>query len=161
METHETNMQDPMENTAGGGGALQDYVLASPGSRLGANIIDSLVMWAIWGVAGIFIGAIGGIFGYILGFLIMIAGVIYAATKDALPFLDGQSIGKKVLKIRVVDEDTQEHITGKFGKSFIRILSLGIPIVQLIDIIFIFNEDKRHQRMGDQWAKTIVVREQA
>lgn len=157
METHETNTQDPMENTSGDAGAPQDYELANVGARLGAYFIDgfaaSIIMYIFIFIAG----------ATELGFLAFVGWLLYITymlLRDSLPFLNGQSLGKKVLKLRVVDQDTLEPITGKFGKSAVRTLSIFIPIVNIIDIIFIFNADKRHQRMGDQWAKTIVIKDQ-
>ena len=57
-----------------------------------------------------------------------IVGIAYHLTKDALPFLDGQSLGKKLIKIRVISSDTNQPITNMYGESLIRSVTLLIPI---------------------------------
>jgi len=84
-----------------------------------------------------------------------IAGIIYYFLRDALPFLNGQSLGKKAMKIRVVCENNGTQITNDYGKSAIRNLSLMIPIFGLIDAFMVFSDDKK--RFGDKWANTKVV----
>jgi hypothetical protein len=61
-------------------------------SRLIAGIIDGFV-------AGILMSVVMGI-STLLGWLLWIG---YMLAKDSLPFLDGQSLGKKLMKLRAVD----------------------------------------------------------
>lgn len=118
-----------------------DAPIASPGNRLIAAIIDGLIIGALFfiPVAGWF------------------AGLAYELVKDALPFLDGQSIGKKAMKIRVVNYETREPITEDYGAAVIRAVVLMIPILGFIDMFMVFAKDGR--RFGDQWANTIVISE--
>jgi hypothetical protein len=76
------------------------------------------------------------------------------ATSFADALDDGQSIGKRWLGIRVVDDITNAPCT--FGQSFIR--NLLLAVLGPIDWIFIFGE--RRQRLGDKAAGTIVVDEE-
>lgn len=103
-------------------------------------------------IAAIIDGAVGNIIPFV--------GLIYLLIKDSLPFLDGQSVGKKLMKIRVVKEDTLEPITGDYGASAIRQVAMLIPILNLIEIIKVFGGEPR-KRFGDEWAKTIVIKEEA
>jgi uncharacterized RDD family membrane protein YckC len=112
---------------------------ASNGDRIIAYLIDCAVMIPLWFIP--FIGFVA-IFAYYL-------------TRDALPFLDGQSIGKKAMKLRAVTEDGQP-LTNNFGPCIIRNIVLLIPFFPLIELIVLLTNDK-HQRLGDQWAKTKVV----
>jgi uncharacterized RDD family membrane protein YckC len=64
----------------------------------------------------------------------------------------GQSWGKRMLKIAVVDERTGAPCT--FGQSLVRNLSLGL--LSIVDVLFIFGTARR--RLGDILAKTVVVR---
>ena len=63
----------------------------------------------------------------------------------------GQSIGKRWLGMRVVDEKTGEPCT--YMQSFGR--NLMIALLGPIDWIFIVGE--KHQRLGDMIAGTIVI----
>lgn len=112
---------------------------ASEGNRILAYIIDALV-----GVALSFVPYVG-----------WIAGAAYLLTRDALPFLDGQSVGKKAMNIRAVTEEGAP-LTNNWGPALIRNVVLLIPIFPLIELIVLLTNDKK-QRLGDQWAKTRVV----
>lgn len=116
------------------------YPLATPTDRILAGLID----WLIIGLL-----SITG-FGAILG-------IGYLLTKESLPLFDGQSVGKKLLGIRVVDNETYKSIRNQYEKSLIRNITLLIPVFQFIDAFMIFSSDRK--RFGDQWAKTIVIKE--
>jgi uncharacterized RDD family membrane protein YckC len=117
--------------------------LASPGDRFLAALIDGILTVAV----------------YIIPILGWIVGFAYSLTKDALPFLDGQSIGKKAMKIRVVKEDTNEPITNDYGAAVLRAISLMIPIFGIVDALMVLSSDRK--RFGDKWAKTKVIKEKA
>lgn len=68
---------------------------------------------------------------------------------DALP--GGQSLGKRCLKISVVDTSSEDPC--KVWQSFIRNLSL--MLLGVFDIIFIIGSQKR--RLGDYMAHTKVI----
>ena len=114
--------------------------LATPFERLVAAIIDGILITLV--------SATG--YGSVVG-------IAYHLTKDALPFLDGQSIGKKLVKIRVISSDTNQPITNLYSESLIRSATLLIPIFNVIDAFLVFSKDRK--RFGDQWAKTIVVKD--
>ncbi len=112
---------------------------AENGSRIVAYIIDGLIIgvMCIIPIAG------------------WIAGIAYGLTRDSLPFLDGQSIGKKAMGLRAVTEDGQP-LTGNWGPGIIRNIVLWIPLFPLVELIVLLTNDKG-LRLGDQWAKTKVV----
>ena len=113
---------------------------ASLGSRIIAVLIDGLLCMAVSFVP--FIG--------------WIASIAYFLTRDALPFLDGQSLGKKAMKIRAVDATTGKPLTNQWGPSVVRSIVLYIPFFFIVELIVLGN-NKDGQRLGDQWAKTRVV----
>lgn len=120
-----------------------DAALASMGERIGGYVID----WAIIIVVALLIP--------ILGSLVAIA---YALTKDCLPFLNGQSLGKKALKIKAVTEDGQS-LSGNWGAGIVRNVVFFIPFFPIVELFVLnSNKDKGMQRLGDQWAKTKVVK---
>ena len=121
--------------------------MAGAGERFIAFLIDYAI---------IFVVVIIPVIGWTIGALV---AMVYSLTKDALPFLNGQSIGKKAMKLRVVKEDTKAPITNDYGSAIVRQVSLMIPIFGIVDAFMVLSESKK--RFGDQWAKTIVIKEKA
>jgi len=129
-----------MSNTISNIKIPENYIIASPVDRFIAALLDGLIF----------------AFTYLpfIGLLFWLLGFAYNLVKDALPFLDGQSLGKKVMKLRVLDIDTMKPITNLYDKSAVRYLALFL----LIDFVLIFTSPN-YRRLGDQWARTIVVKE--
>ncbi|MCU0341938.1 MAG: RDD family protein [Spirosomaceae bacterium] len=126
---------------------------ADAGQRFVAAFIDGLVGYVPILVLGFISYQLA-----MVGYLITIA---YHLTKDAIPaqgnFFGGQSIGKKLMKIKVIKEDTGQGIVGDWGTAIVRQISLMIPIFGIVDALMVFGDEKK--RFGDKWANTIVVKE--
>lgn len=92
-----------------------------------------------------------------LGSLAYLVGLGYILTKDSLPFLDGQSIGKKVMKLRAVTADGQP-LTGNWEKGILRNVFFAV-IAPVELVILLLREDKpeKGRRLGDDFAKTKVI----
>lgn len=91
--------------------------------------------------------------------LATIALLAYLLTRDALPPLEGQSIGKKLMKLRAVTLDGKK-LTGDWQASMIRNLSLVIPFFGFVELYVLYNRKGGEgplRRFGDEWAKTKVV----
>jgi len=121
-----------------------DYVVGHPLATPLERILAGLIDWSIIAL----VSATG--FGAIVG-------LAYLLTKESLPLFNGQSIGKKLLHIQVVDNNSYVPIKNMYEKSLIRNITLLIPVFQFIDALMIFSSDRK--RFGDQWAKTIVIKE--
>jgi len=63
--------------------------------------------------------------------------------------------GKILLRIKVVDADTEAHITNK--QIIIRLLGYVVSAAPLLIGFFWINFDKRHQAWHDKLANTVVV----
>ncbi|TJZ79099.1 RDD family protein [Chitiniphilus eburneus] len=151
--------------------ASDDLELAGRGTRLGAVLLDGL-FGTIAGIpliaaaiatpamfqAGVSPGA-GLMVGIVIGSLLLLAFVIY---NFVLVHRNGQTLGKKVLGIKIVRQDGSR--CGLRRYVFIRYLPIAllsmIPlvgvIVSLLDPLLIFRES-RHC-LHDDIAGTIVVR---
>ena len=116
-----------------------DLRRAEVGSRVVAYLIDAVITGALSFVP--FVG--------------WVAGIGYFLTRDSLPFIDGQSVGKKAMGIRAVSE-SGEPLTNNWGPGIIRNLVLIIPLFPLIELIVLVS-NKDGLRLGDQWAKTQVI----
>lgn len=117
-----------------------DAAAATIGNRILAFIIDAILA-SVCSVVPI----VGGL-----------VGLAYMLTRDALPFLEGQSIGKKAMKIRAVSSETGKPLTNDWGPSVIRNVVFMIPFFPIVELIVLSN-NKQNLRLGDQWAKTKVV----
>jgi uncharacterized RDD family membrane protein YckC len=125
---------------------------AAIGSRIGAAVIDFLVSTGIMITLALILPA----FGQRLAWL---AGYAYLVTRDSLPFLGGQSVGKKAMKLKVVTRDGTS-LVGNWNAALIRNAVLLIPVFPLIELVVLLTrEDKPDKglRLGDEWAKTRVV----
>lgn len=159
----EVNVVDVVNN----GG---DYELASRGSRLGAHFVEGLIFGGIGMFMAIIIPAvsrtadggsspIAGVFGFLALGLILALVIV----NIVLLVKNGQTIGKKILGIRIARTGTGEK--AGFGRIFaLRGLVPGIigviPVVgsifNITNILFIFGESR--QCLHDKIADTVVVK---
>jgi uncharacterized RDD family membrane protein YckC len=93
-------------------------------------------------------------FGILGGFL----GVLYVTFRDGL--FGGQSIGKKILGIRVVHMDGRpiSYIDSSF-RNVLFIIYLLIPAAIVIESVAAYRHPER-RRLGDRIAKTCVVQKE-
>ena len=136
------------------GASQPDYAKAEVGTRLIAALIDAVLQW----VVGL-IPIVGGLI-----------GAAYMLLRDGLP--DGQSLGKKVMKLRVVTLDGKK---ADYVASCKRNVIFAIPsiitiipivgwiiggilgvVVAVVEIVGVFN-DPKGQSLGDKWANTQVI----
>lgn len=128
------------------------YELAHPGRRFQGQFIDGLVAIALF-AAGFFVVGLAGRSGVVYDVLICAIPSVYFLLADAMPH--GQSVGKRLLGMSVVDRRTGSFCT--LGQSFLR--NLITPILGVIDAVAIFFPG--HRRLGDMLAGTIVVNRKA
>jgi uncharacterized RDD family membrane protein YckC len=142
--------------------------LASLGSRgvaylidMGVIIIIGLIVGFVWGIL-LYLFLLSGtdttidsLFANITGFIIFMGYFILLEG----PLGKGQTLGKRLLKIRVVNKEDRKIIG--YGGSFLR------NILRLIDGIFFYligilsiSSSDLNQRIGDKTAHTIVIKEQ-
>lgn len=88
-------------------------------------------------------------------YLGIITALGYSLFKDALPYLNGVSIGKRIMGMRVVSYEDGKPLTHNYKKAIVREIITFIPLLNLVDIAFILRSEGR--RLGDEWADTIVV----
>ncbi|NPA35260.1 MAG: RDD family protein [Chlorobi bacterium] len=84
-------------------------------------------------------------------------GLIYFLGRDAMPSLKGQSAGKKIFNIRILDQGTNEPLYLHPRSSITRGLILLIPVVNIIDIYLLI---KTGRRLADKWTETYVIKEE-
>lgn len=112
-------------------------------------MIDSMITVFLF----IFVGRLAAFIGLpssVVGALALGSGVVYYLFSDAMP--NGQSLGKKLLGMSVIDE--RSYLSCNLYQSFIR--NITTPFLSFFDWIFIFFGSRK--RLGDMLASTIVVR---
>ena len=130
------------------------------GIRFVALLIDSIIL----GIIGWILGVLFGV--YTTGFTMnpqgavsgwgIVTFIIYIAYYTYLEGTRGQTIGKMIMKIRVVKEDGSRIDMGTaFIRNILRIID-GL-IFYLIGAILIWTSHKK-QRLGDRAAKTVVIK---
>jgi len=124
--------------------------LASTGSRYVAQFVDQVIAVMIVVAVSFLIGIIGlnTAFGLVL---VVSSYAAYILMNDAMP--NGQSIGKKLLSIKVINKESGKNCS--LSESFLRNITTVIPFLAVIDALLIFGVKK--QRMGDKIANTLVV----
>ena len=146
-------------------GTPEESGLAGRGARLGAYLID-------W----ILVGVVAGVIGYTAGLMerlmrqdtaavlwfAAIALVVYGVINGRLLATRGQTVGKKLVGVRIVGAPTRQIVPvwKSFGLRIVVIQAItSAPLVGaifgLLDVLFIFGE--RRRCLHDLLAGTIVV----
>ena len=144
-----------------------EYRLAGAGSRFGAFIIDFIIqiiailifVWIAISLSGGLFSPFGyGISGTVIAILLIGFFVIYFGYFIFFEHLmNGQTIGKRILGLRVIQENGEPA-------SFFQILIRGFlrsSVDMLYVGIFIILFSKKHKRLGDMAAGTIVISEES
>ena len=121
--------------------------LAHPGKRFQEQFIDGLVAYLLGFVSYYVIDALIGRAPAV--YVGVAVGIIYFLLSDALP--EGQSVGKKLLKIQVVSQKTRQPCS--LFQSFLRNVTFPLGVFDWVFILF-----GSHRRLGDFIASTIVIK---
>ena len=126
---------------------------ASRSSRLAARLIDGIIVLIPWIIASF---SADGILSTLFGFSV-IAIIVY---QFILLSREGQTIGKRIMNIRIVKNDSGEtggFVTNVLLREIVNAVLGFIPFYSLADILFIYRED--HRCIHDLIAKTKVIRD--
>ena len=147
-----------------------EIILAGRGSRIGAIIIDSIVIMVISIPVAYIFGWFDGLSetppekpSFFFTFSMFIFNtILYALINWKFLSKNGQSIGKKVMEIKITNLDgsvpnPNDIIIKRYipyvGVSLIPIFS---PLIGLINVLFVFKKDRRC--LHDYLANTKVVK---
>ncbi|HET9484727.1 MAG TPA: RDD family protein [Xanthomonadales bacterium] len=149
---------------------VEGIVLADRATRLGAAILDFMTFGALGFVGGL-VAAIAvpqsgsddpeTVMWIVFG-LVGVASLVVLAVNLVLLHRNGQTIGKKIVNIRIARPDGSHcPVLRVIFARWLPMVVVGmIPflglLVQLIDVLFIFRDDQRC--IHDHIADTIVVR---
>lgn len=122
--------------------------LAHPKKRFQGQCIDGLITLLLFGTA-IAIQQAFQLDGRVVDVCIIGIPSAYFLLADALP--NGQSLGKRLLKVRVVDYDSLRPCS--LLQSFLR--NIMSAVFGILDAVLIFTQERK--RAGDYLAKTVVI----
>jgi uncharacterized RDD family membrane protein YckC len=135
-------------------GVVVDYSLADAGSRLGAGLIDLFVqLLAVLLLAiPIAFGNVGLAISVISWFVVIVG---YPTAFEV--WGDGKTLGKRALGLQVrMANGSAVGFLPSFIRNLLRLID-AFPLLPLIGLVFIL-ATKKHQRLGDFAASTVVVR---
>lgn len=129
---------------------------ASIGERLLARIIDYAII-VLYIIAMVFISdsmpSVNSSWIYVIGFLLTMPIWLYDFLWEA--FNNGQSPGKYIMKIRVINKDGSRPSLGSFlMRWLLSFVDVGVSGVGLLVILL----TKHSQRLGDLAAGTMVIK---
>lgn len=130
--------------------------------RLFAIIIDFIIVYIVLGIITVLVAIPAfltgglGLFGAVFGGLALLWGLIFVLYNAAMETSSGASIGKRVLRLKVV---SRAGSNPNFGEAFIRNISKIYWLLLLLDVIvgLAITRDY-HQKYSDHLMGTKVVR---
>ncbi len=136
--------------------------IASEGDRIVAIILDTIIIFLFSLIIFVPLALIGfglGSFGFIFfGLPTLVSWLLWLLYFTYFESTSGQTFGKQVMHIKVVNETTMQHLD--FGmalaRNILRIID-WLPFFYIIGFILMVTNDKK-QRLGDMVAHSIVVK---
>ena len=145
-----------------------EYEAAGLGYRLLATLLDGLFMAVYIVIIGLLLGVINWINAgiihshqYLLGTALVVLGLpvlLYHFLSET--FMNGQSLGKKIMGIKVVKLDgTQAGVSSYMIRSLFRVIDVHLTngLAALISIAV----SEKSQRLGDMAAGTTVIKKES
>lgn len=141
-----------------------NFTAASVGERIGAYVLDMLIKIAYVIVIGYFVFNLMGLgeflakldrwSGMAIGMIFMLPYAFYSLACESL--LEGQTLGKRILKIKVVKIDGYQ---AGFGDYLIRWILRLVDITTNMGVIGLISlvVSEKTQRLGDMAAGTAVI----
>jgi len=157
------SIPSPLQHPAGGHPDLPGQAEDVLDRRIGAAFIDIALMAGLFAILSLAVGPgwVGGArggFGFYLGpawSLVYLALVLlYYFTTEAAT---GQTVGKRLLGVRVVSADGRPSAAAIAGRTLLRIID-WLPLLYLTGLISIGVTGPRRQRLGDLAAGTLMAR---
>lgn len=119
-------------------------LLANAAERTVAGLIDVLIYITVFVVFNLYSFFWGWFF-----------ATFYWLFRDMLPFFSSGSVGKKIVGLKIVAEKNSAN-DSLFLQNLLRSAIFLLPVINVLDYFSMFSAS--HQRLGDMWANTIVVK---
>lgn len=138
-----------------------EYEIAGLGERIAARCIDLAGFFVLGGIAMILMGVaqigMSGNAALVVLFIFLSIFAFYDLVCELT--MNGQTLGKKVLKIKVVSLDGTQPTFGQYLIRWIfRIIDFGFPLGWGVIALASVAITENHQRLGDLLAKTTLIK---
>jgi uncharacterized RDD family membrane protein YckC len=139
------------------------YEVASLRDRMLAFLLDSIFIWGSIAIVSALLSATGwlnnGTF-YLFFVFLFVVPVIFFYTLSMEVFNNGQSFGKKIIRLKVIKLSGQEtSLTDYMLRAVFRVLDIYFSVGAIAAMMVSSSESG--QRLGDMVANTTVVRLEA
>ncbi|RBQ07002.1 RDD family protein [Pedobacter miscanthi] len=138
-----------------------DYEIAGLGERIAARCIDLAIFLVIAIITLVIMGAVSAATSGTGAMVVLFIFIAIFAFYDLICeiTMDGQTLGKKVLKIKVISIDGTQPTFGQYiFRWLFRVIDFGFPfgwgVVALVSVVV----TEKHQRVGDILAKTTLIK---
>lgn len=138
-----------------------DYEIAGLGERIAARCIDLAIFLVIAIITLVVMGAVSAATSGTGAMVVLFIFIAIFAFYDLICeiTMDGQTLGKKVLKIKVISIDGTQPTFGQYiFRWLFRVIDFGFPfgwgVVALVSVVV----TEKHQRVGDILAKTTLIK---
>jgi uncharacterized RDD family membrane protein YckC len=129
------------------------------GRRIGGALLDLAVLTVLFIVMALTMGESSSGSLSLNGWPALLFFALALLYYFALEAATGQTIGKRLLGLRVVSDDGHRPSTGAIAiRTLLRIID-ALPILYLVGFITILATGAQRKRLGDLAAKTRVVRD--
>lgn len=138
-----------------------DYEVAGLGERILARLID-LAIFVILFLLGLFLGIMAGIYAQsetmvIVAYVVFLFILVFYDLGFEI-FMNGQSIGKRIMKIRVISLNGSQPNVGQYVLRWLfRIVDFALIEPGLVALVVAAVSEKP-QRLGDIVAGTMLIR---
>lgn len=130
-----------------------DHSFASIGERIGAVLIDFIILGSYGLVISLFISILAD--QVLLSFILVLPVLFYNFMFEI--FMNGQSPGKKVMNIKVVSENgSNPSFVSYFLRWVFRLIDIALLFGSVATLSILITNKK--QRLGDMSAGTILIR---
>lgn len=137
-----------------------DYEVAGLGERIVARLIDLAgfaVLYIILLILMIASFRNSGTLGVVLIIIFLVIFVFYDLVCELT--MDGQTFGKKIMKIKVISLDGGQPTFGQYMMRWIfRVIDFGFIFGWGLVALVCVAVSKNHQRIGDMLAKTTLIK---
>ena len=135
-----------------------DYVVASLSKRVKARAIDYGIFLGLYSFTAIAFSSTvlhNNAWGLSIFILVWLALMVFYDIVCEI-FFNGQSIGKKMIKIKVISKNGERPTVGQYlMRWFFRIIDFGVSLGS-VAVVSVAISDNR-QRLGDMVAGTLVI----
>jgi len=137
-----------------------DYEVAGLGERIVARLIDMGILIVLF-LLGLFLGIMAGVYSnsetiVIIAYVTFLVILVFYDLGFEI-FMNGQSIGKRIMKIRVISLNGSQPNVGQYVLRWLfRIVDFGIEPGLVALVVAAISE--KPQRLGDIVAGTMLIR---